>query len=202
MGYESLYAIDEPCIVALPILVQYNCVKALLESGANKILCEKPIVLYSAQMKELAELADRKNAKLYAAYNRRYYETVQYLKKKKISKIWYHNGDIVNTQQPLLIQERWTIANSHLLDLLDYFGVEAEKLKANINRWILIFEIGNSIVPLSPLETLTIDNKKIQCGTMLKAGFVTMVKDFLGECKDMKTAWEQYDFIRRLECES
>jgi predicted dehydrogenase len=104
----------------------------LLNSDFKNILIEKPAGLNNTEIKQLAKLAEQKQAKIFVAYNRRFYASV--LKAKEIIKAdggvtsfnfefteWAHV--IEPLQKATGIKENWLLANStHVIDLAFYLG--------------------------------------------------------------------------------
>jgi predicted dehydrogenase len=117
----------QSCILALPIeILAENCLVAM-EAGIDNILVEKPVALNRDILSKLLATAQNFRAKIFVAYNRRFFSSV--LKLQDLAKIdggltsinfeftewvdkiqWQHkSSELVNN---------WLIANSsHVIDL-------------------------------------------------------------------------------------
>jgi predicted dehydrogenase len=67
---------DIATIVALPIPSLAGATKALIESGAQKILVEKPAGTTLAEIGDIGRVVSRTPAAVFVAYNRRFYASV------------------------------------------------------------------------------------------------------------------------------
>jgi predicted dehydrogenase len=102
-------------------------------SRGHHCFIEKPVSLYSGDIKKLADLADQKKVKAMVGFNRRFYYPILQswlLSKTAGSLCGMHievNEDLCRVKEkgrhsPNVI-DRWVVANSiHLIDLLDLFG--------------------------------------------------------------------------------
>lgn len=118
----------------------FNCVRKVLNSKVKNILVEKPGAKNFKEINYLKNLAKKMRANLFVAYNRRFYETIDYIKKiiikdkgiisadfsftewkDKIKKIKYKN----------YIFKNWFFYNSlHLIDLVFYLIGEPKKISS------------------------------------------------------------------------
>lgn len=110
----------------------------LIKSGFINILTEKPAGLNFEEIRELAEIAKRRNAIVLVAYNRRFYASV--IKAKEIIAKdggvtsfnfefteWSHNIELLDKKQG--IKENWLLANStHVIDLAFYLGGKPSRI--------------------------------------------------------------------------
>ena len=76
------YILTKPEIVEFAIVaVNVNCLAAttisLMKCGVKKIFCEKPGFNEPQELEEVAKVAKETGAKVYYAYNRRFYASVQ-----------------------------------------------------------------------------------------------------------------------------
>ena len=119
-------------IVAVGIESLIQVSKDLINSGTKKILLEKPGGLNLNELIELNQLAKKKSAKIFIAYNRRFYNSV-----KKMKKLIDKDGGLVSMnfeftelskkieklKKNILIKKNWLISNSsHVIDLAFYMG--------------------------------------------------------------------------------
>lgn len=106
----------------------------LIANGILKILVEKPLGMTKESILELNTISKNSNAKIYVAYNRRYYSSTQ-----KALEVVKEDGGIKSvffeftewksrinwTNYSQIAQERWLIANSsHVIDLAFFFAGE------------------------------------------------------------------------------
>lgn len=98
-GIEAVDSFDEIlsdnrvdlAVVATPNDLHYEQTKALLNAGKN-VLCEKPVVLHTDQLKELVRLAEEKNLIFTVHQNRRWDKDFSVIKKVVASRML---GDVV-----------------------------------------------------------------------------------------------------------
>jgi predicted dehydrogenase len=114
-------------IVAVGIDQLATVTEDLIRSGSKYILLEKPAGLDLEEVKMLNKLAKEKGANVYVAYNRRFYQSVNELRKKIIEDggilsvhfeftEWSHVVEDLRKNKK--IKERWLLANStHVIDL-------------------------------------------------------------------------------------
>ncbi|MDD4083092.1 MAG: hypothetical protein PHD05_06920 [Sphaerochaetaceae bacterium] len=115
----------------------------LLNAGVNKILLEKPGALTVSGLSNLAELTSDKNAKLYIAYNRRFYSAVKELQKQVeleggILSAHFEFTEWIHTIDPALYEketlERWIIANSsHVIDTVFHIIGNPKSLNCSVS---------------------------------------------------------------------
>lgn len=138
---EYLVTNPEICshaIIAVGVEKLYETTKQLLEYGVKNILVEKPGALYNWQFEELYTLAQKKDAHVSIAYNRRFYASV--LKAKEIIK---QDGGVTSfnfeftewshTIAPLTkgegVKDKWFLGNStHVVDLAFYLGGKPKEI--------------------------------------------------------------------------
>ncbi len=119
-------------IIATPVdTLARNC-KTLINAGVKRILVEKPAGLSVEETLDLADLAEKKNAEVFVAYNRRFYDSTQRAKtliaedggptslRIEFSEF---SERIAQLSTPAHIKEAWLYANStHVLDLGFYLA--------------------------------------------------------------------------------
>jgi predicted dehydrogenase len=122
----------EVAIVAVGVESLVDVATKLLESGVKKLFIEKPGALNLEGLKLVQNLGSEKMAKIYIAYNRRYFSSVLAATKLVESDggiislnyeftEWSH--EIRNLVKPFGVKESWLINNSsHVLDLAFFFG--------------------------------------------------------------------------------
>lgn len=138
-----LAANPQPCshaIVAVGVEKLYETTKQLLEADVKNILVEKPGAMQKKEFQELVELSQAKDARVFIAYNRRFYASV--LEAQKIIEEdggitsfnfefteWAH--DIKDLRKAEGVKEKWFLANStHVVDLAFYLGGKPKELSA------------------------------------------------------------------------
>lgn len=119
----------------------------LLKNNYKHILIEKPGALYLSELLELMQAADEKKSRIYVAFNRRFYSSVDATKK-----IIKEDGGLISCAfdftelEHLILKEqmqknlsanvlqRWGIVNSfHVIDLFLYFSGIPKKINVMIN---------------------------------------------------------------------
>ncbi len=138
----------ETAIVAVPILKLSETTDLLLNAGIKKILVEKPGAICRHELEKTSATAKKKNAKVYIAYNRRFYSSTA--KAKEIIEEdggvtsfnfefteWSHI--IESLQKDSTEKKEWFLANStHVVDLAFYLGgkpSEMECFAAGTSEW-------------------------------------------------------------------
>lgn len=120
----------EAAIVAVGVEQLADVAKDLINSGTKHILLEKPGALNFKEIKLLNSLANKKKAKVYIAYNRRFYQPVQQMlklikKNEKILSVNFEFTEWAHVIKPLKfgkgVKKHWLVANSsHVIDLAFY----------------------------------------------------------------------------------
>jgi predicted dehydrogenase len=124
-------------IVAVGVEQLAEATKDLIYSGTKYILLEKPGALNLEEIYSLNLLANKKKAKVFVAYNRRFYQSVQQTKDliKKDGGALSMNFEFTEWEhaiKPLksAVKERLVIANSsHVIDLAFYLCGKPKKWK-------------------------------------------------------------------------
>jgi predicted dehydrogenase len=125
-------------IVAVGMEALKDVTTQLIDNSIKTILVEKPAGLNFNEIKKLANYANNKNAKVFVAYNRRFYASV--LKTKKIIE---EDGGVTSFNfeftewshviEKLIkapgVKENWFLGNStHVVDLAFYLGGKPKKI--------------------------------------------------------------------------
>lgn len=138
---EYLLSDPEICshaIVAVGVEKLFETTKELLKYGVKNILVEKPGAMLKVEFEELTNLAEDKNAKVFIAYNRRFYAST--LKALEIIREdggvqsfnfefteWSHLIEKVTKANGVM--EKWFLANStHVADLAFFLGGKPEEI--------------------------------------------------------------------------
>ena len=130
--------IPEYAIVAVNVEYLSSTTISLMKCGVKKIFCEKPGFNEPSELKEVVKVAKDTGAKVYYAYNRRFFASV--LKAEEIIKEdggltsmnfefteWGHV--IANTEHPAAVKKNWMTANSsHVIDLAFFEGGEPKQM--------------------------------------------------------------------------
>ena len=140
-GIEKFLATNPITVENAIVTVQVNFLAdvtiQLLKVGVKNILVEKPAALNRRELRNCVTLAHKVNSKVFIAYNRRFYSSVQ--KAKKIIKEddgllsidfdfteWSSQLDKLNI--PKNVKDKWFLANSsHVMDLAFYFAGNPKK---------------------------------------------------------------------------
>ena len=141
-GIDKHIASNEipPKYAIVAVDAQYLCEVAtrMLNFGVKNVLLEKPGALTIAGIKQLLKLAEKKEAKVFIAYNRRFYSSV--LRAREIIK---EDGGCTSflfefTEWSHLVKDakksdeekaKWFVANStHVVDLAFYLGGTPEHI--------------------------------------------------------------------------
>lgn len=127
-------------IVCVNVESLFSIATELLEYGIKSILLEKPGGVDTKQIKELATISERQDARIEIAYNRRCYASV--IKARELIEQdggvqsfnfefteWGHV--IEKLDKPSQVFQNWFLANStHVVDLAFYLGGRPEQLSA------------------------------------------------------------------------
>ena len=114
-----------------------NATRALLSAGCTSILVEKPGGFDEADVRAVAKLAKKKDAKIYVGYNRRFYASTlkarEIIKKEGISSFNFdftERGYVVEKlPQSAAIKREWFLQNSsHVIDMAFYLGGWPKKM--------------------------------------------------------------------------
>jgi predicted dehydrogenase len=129
---ESSETVPTHAVVVVDAQYLFDVAKKLLNYGVKNILLEKPGALNVADITELLKLSTKKNSKVFIAYNRRFYSSVE-----QARDIMMEDGGCVSfifefTEWTHLVRDakkskeekaKWFIANStHVVDLAFYLG--------------------------------------------------------------------------------
>lgn len=131
--------IPSATIVAIDIEQLGSVARQLLVYGAKLILLEKPGGMDLADLKKTEKLAGKNKAKVFIAYNRRFYASTQKAKEliKKDDGVISFSFDFTEWSQRIkksalsaAIKKEWLLANSsHVLDLAFFLGGTPKKIK-------------------------------------------------------------------------
>jgi|TARA_B110000037_G_scaffold223162_1_gene303115 predicted dehydrogenase len=118
----------EVAIVAVGIEQLASVTEDLIRAGTKRILLEKPGALNFKEIYSLNSLANKKQAEVFIAYNRRFYHSVQQLQNfisedGGVLSINFEFTEWAHTIKPLKkslgVKENWLIGNSsHVIDLV------------------------------------------------------------------------------------
>lgn len=112
----------------------------LIQYGIKSILVEKPGGLDQTEIQNVKEVAEKNSAKVYIAYNRRFYASVkkaQEIIKKDRGVLSYHfefnelSDQITSLKAPAVIKQNWFLHNStHIIDLAFFLAGKPLTLQA------------------------------------------------------------------------
>lgn len=142
-GLENWLAGNKPpqhAIVALPIDNLADATELLLKAGVSSILAEKPLTYSTEEVRKLTDLASRRNARVFVAFNRRNYVSVREAQKLiesdgGVSSFHFDFTEAIfridETKFSAESQKHWGIANSsHVIDTAFYLGGKPAWLEA------------------------------------------------------------------------
>ena len=143
-------------IVCVGVDLLKNTTESLLKKGVKNILVEKPAGLNSLEIRNLHEKAVLENAKVFVAYNRRFYASTE--KAIEIIKIdcgvssfnfefteW--SSTIEQTNHAAVVKENWLLANSsHVIDLAFFLGGQPKEMRSFVNGELPWHHSGSSYV--------------------------------------------------------
>lgn len=132
-------------IVASSVENSVENVTALLKAGVKNILAEKPVGFDVQEMRMLCDLAEKQNANVYAAYNRRYYASTD-----KALQIISEDGGVVSyhfeftewvnqiskniLKHSEKVRDAHMIGNSsHVIDLAFFLGGQPSEISSYIS---------------------------------------------------------------------
>lgn len=134
--------IPETAIVAVGVDMLYSATIELLNNGFKNILVEKPAGLNINEIEDVAKKAQKQNANVFVAYNRRFYTSVQYAKKiiledGGVTSFNFEFTEWAHTIEPLetasTIKENWLLANStHVVDLAFFLGGKPKNISTYV----------------------------------------------------------------------
>jgi predicted dehydrogenase len=125
-------------IVCVGVEQLKNATLSLIQNGVKELLVEKPGGVNKGEIQEVNDQALKKDAKVYIAYNRRFYASVQ--KARDLIRAdggvtsfcfefteWSH--EIVKLEKAPGVKEAWFLANStHVVDMAFYLGGFPKKI--------------------------------------------------------------------------
>tara|TARA_B100000035_G_C20996558_1_gene552802 strand:+ start:504 stop:1445 length:942 start_codon:yes stop_codon:yes gene_type:complete len=127
LSFDSEISDEDIAIVCIPVEKLFSCTKFLIKKGFKKILVEKPGALKINDLEELKSLSLKYSSEVLIAYNRRYFSSVEYLRKiltkEKLVAVnfeiseWTHLMELDDYDDEVL--KFWFISNtSHVADLV------------------------------------------------------------------------------------
>ena len=137
----------EKVIIAVNTRYLYNISKILIDYGIKSMLVEKPAALKLLELKKLKKLITKKKINYVIAYNRRFYGSINYLKKlilkHKVRGVFFDLTEWVHkiklSDYSKLELKKWFLCNtSHIIDLVFYLVGQSKKvyyLKKDSIRW-------------------------------------------------------------------
>ena len=134
--------VAEYAIVAVNVNCLASTTISLMKGGVKNIFCEKPGFNEPSELDEVLSVAKETGAKVYYAYNRRFFTSV--LEAEKIIKEdggmtsmnfefteWGHV--IENTNHPAEVKRNWLTGNSsHVIDLAFFLGGEPTQMSSYV----------------------------------------------------------------------
>jgi predicted dehydrogenase len=124
---ESSPAVPDAAIVSVGVMELADSALRLIRAGVRRLLVEKPGAIERAELEALSRAAREAKAKVFIAYNRRFYASTLHAKRLieedggaqschfEFTE-WAHVIEALET--PPRVKERWLLANSsHVIDL-------------------------------------------------------------------------------------
>lgn len=133
----------EYAIVATDVMSLSENVCSLIKNGIKRIFTEKPAGMNRAEIEEVCKLSEEYDARVYVAYNRRFFastdEALKVIEEDGGVKSfnfefteWAHTIEPLPTPAP--IKEAWFLANStHVVDLAFFLGGEPKELSSFVS---------------------------------------------------------------------
>ena len=154
--------VPESAIVAVNIEQLYDVAYSLVTMGVKRLLLEKPGALELKEFDSLCSLCMEKGAEIKIAYNRRYYASVDHLKKEILeNKLlsfhfefteWSHA--IEKLTLPQNVMSRWVMASSsHVIDLAFFLGGAPSSDKKYLSSTYLPWHNANGVYYGSGVST-------------------------------------------------
>lgn len=132
--------VPKRAIVAVNVDQLATTTKKLIASGVGEILLEKPGGLTSSEIKSVAVFAKQRRARVFIAYNRRFYSSVikacEIIQQDKgVESFTFDftewNHQIADLQMLEIIKNHWFLANSsHVVDLAFFLGGKPRKMNS------------------------------------------------------------------------
>lgn len=129
-------------IVATDVMSLCSNTCALIKNGIKRIFTEKPAGMNKMEIQRICELSDEYDAKVYVAYNRRFFSStakaMEIIKEDGCVKSFnFEFTEWAHTIEPLLmpapIKEAWFLANStHVVDLAFFLGGEPVEMNSYV----------------------------------------------------------------------
>ncbi len=168
-GYQSYLNENKPplfVIIAVSVDVLYSAAISFITAGTPNILIEKPAGLSSKEISHIAELCKIFNTRLFVAYNRRFYHSINLAKEiiendEGVLSLnfefteWAHTIDQQKFPQNVL--ERFIIANSsHVIDTVFYLIGKPETISCIVHGNDIEWHKSGSIFCGSGISTKNI----------------------------------------------
>jgi predicted dehydrogenase len=136
-------SIPEHAIVAVGVEHLSEVAEALIKAGVKSILVEKPGGLFHSNIQGLNVLAIKNKAKVYVAYNRRFYTSVSKLlaiadTDGGIRSLSFDFSEWADMIAPIKkgpnVKERWVLSNStHVIDLAFFLAGKPKEINAYVS---------------------------------------------------------------------
>jgi predicted dehydrogenase len=151
-GIENAVRAGSPlprrAVVAVPVLDLCEVTVTLLSAGVREILVEKPVGLHRAQIAAVATAAEAAGARVFAAYNRRFYVAASEARRlaaedggvRSLAFEFTERSHIVaGLAAPHEVKQEWLLANSsHVIDLAFHLAgapVHLDALRVGSMPW-------------------------------------------------------------------
>lgn len=140
LWFDKLEVYPKQVVVAVSEENLGSVTSKLIQKGVSKILVEKPGAATYEEIDKLVHLSELSKSKVYVAYNRRFYSSVQAAKKLiaedgGVQSFFFEFTEwghvIRNKICPPIVKEEWLWHNStHIMDLAFYLGGFPEKISS------------------------------------------------------------------------
>ncbi|NCI49048.1 Gfo/Idh/MocA family oxidoreductase [Sediminibacterium roseum] len=149
------YPLPEFAIIAVSNEQLTDVALQLIGLGIKNILVEKPAGLHFDSVLLLQEEAKRTGIRLYVAYNRRFYTSVNYLKERiavegGIASVsfefteWVHTFD-TNLYPPEVLSRLLIVNSSHVLDTVFHLAGKPRELHAHVGGNAVVWHPAGSV---------------------------------------------------------
>jgi predicted dehydrogenase len=139
---------NDKAIVAVGVEALFETASALIGGGIRSILLEKPGALKLSELEKLGALAGEAGAKVFIAYNRRFFASVRAARNiikadGGVSSFSFEFTEWSHVIAPLVkgpgVKEKWLMANStHVIDLAFFLGGRPSEIECHVaggNDW-------------------------------------------------------------------
>ncbi|MCC2615134.1 Gfo/Idh/MocA family oxidoreductase [Aestuariibacter halophilus] len=140
---KNTQTVPHTAIVATGMESLYPSVMSLLDAGVKAILVEKPAAMRLSELTQMSTSMERQNARIFVAYNRRFYASTQYVRSccqqdGGVTSLLFEVtewGHVIGKLDKLpAIKQKCFVGNtSHVVDLAFHLGGQPETLQSTVS---------------------------------------------------------------------